>query len=247
MSKRTKARWLTSIQKHALSLDYAEALGVNTEKLIISQPDYGEQALEIADQLVSSGEVDLVVVDSVAALIPKAEIEGEIGELKVGLHARIMSQAMRKLAPAVYKSDCTLIFINQIRYKIGGYGNPETTTGGTALKFYSSVRLEVRRSTQVKEGVEVLGNVTKVKVAKNKLASPFKTAEFEIKYGVGVDKVKEIIDLGAQLGVIDKKGSHYYYSETKLGNGSNAVRATLDDNPELLTELEQKINQLLTE
>ena len=217
-------------------------MGVQTEDLIISQPDNGEQALEIADNLIRSGAIDLIVIDSVAALTPKAEIEGDMGDSKVGLHARLMSQALRKLTGTISKTNCTVIFINQLREKIGVmFGNPETTTGGNALKFYASVRLDIRRSTQIKDGEHVIGNRTKVKVVKNKVAPPFRVAEFDILYGEGISKLGEIIDLGTQYEVIQKSGSWFSYDGTKLGQGREGVKAILKDNPELAEEIEQKI------
>ena len=228
--------------EHAFDRFYAEKLGVQTEDLIISQPDNGEQALEIADNLIRSGAIDLIVIDSVAALTPKAEIEGDMGDSKVGLHARLMSQALRKLTGTISKTHCTVIFINQLREKIGVmFGNPETTTGGNALKFYASVRLYIRRSTQIKDGEHVIGNRTKVKVVKNKVAPPFRVAEFDILYGEGVSKMGEIIDLGTQYEVIQKSGSWFSYDGTKLGQGREGVKAILKDNPELAEEIEQKI------
>ena len=232
--------------EHAFDRGYAEKLGVNTEELIISQPDNGEQALEIADNLIRSGAIDLVVIDSVAALTPKAEIEGEMGESKVGLHARLMSQALRKLTGTISKTNCTLFFINQLREKIGVmFGNPETTTGGNALKFYASVRIDIRRSTQIKDGEEVVGNRIRVKVVKNKVAPPFRSAEFDIYYGEGISKAGELIDLGVQHGIIAKSGSWFSYGDTKLGQGRDAVRQLLKDNQELADELEVKIAAIL--
>jgi recombination protein RecA len=232
--------------EHAFDRGYAEKLGVNTEELIISQPDNGEQALEIADNLIRSGAIDLVVIDSVAALTPKAEIEGEMGESKVGLHARLMSQALRKLTGTISKTNCTLFFINQLREKIGVmFGNPETTTGGNALKFYASVRIDIRRSTQIKDGEEVVGNRIRVKVVKNKVAPPFRSAEFDIYYGEGISKAGELIDLGVLHGIINKSGSWFSYGDTKLGQGRDAVRQLLKDNQELADELEVKIAAVL--
>ena len=232
--------------EHAFDRAYAEKLGVNTEELIISQPDNGEQALEIADNLIRSGAIDLVVIDSVAALTPKAEIEGEMGESKVGLHARLMSQALRKLTGTISKTNCTCFFINQLREKIGVmFGNPETTTGGNALKFYASVRIDIRRSTQIKDGEEVVGNRIRVKVVKNKVAPPFRSAEFDIYYGEGISKAGELIDLGVQHGIIAKSGSWFSYGDTKLGQGRDAVRQLLKDNQELADELEVKIAAVL--
>ncbi len=232
--------------EHAFDRSYAEALGVDTEQLLISQPDNGEQALEIADNLISSGAVDLLIVDSVAALTPKAEIEGEMGDSKMGLHARLMSQALRKLTATISRSGCCVIFINQLRDKIGVmFGNPETTTGGNALKFYASVRIDIRKSGQLKEGEEVIGSRTKVKIVKNKVAPPFRKAEFDIIYGKGISKTGEIIDLGVELNVIKKSGSWFAYGDTKLGQGRDAVKQMLDDNVELAEELETKIVELL--
>jgi len=229
--------------EHAFDRYYAEKLGVDIENLIISQPDNGEQALEITDNLIRSGAIDIIVIDSVAALTPKSEIEGEMGDSKMGLHARLMSQALRKLTGSISKTNCTVIFINQLREKIGVmFGNPETTTGGNALKFYCSVRLDIRRSTQIKDSnSNVLGNKTRVKVVKNKVAPPFRTAEFDIMYGQGISKVGEIIDLGVDFEIINKAGSWFSYDETKLGQGRDAVKALLLDNPELMEELETKI------
>ena len=232
--------------EHAFDRAYAEKLGVNTEELIISQPDNGEQALEIADNLIRSGAIDLVVIDSVAALTPKAEIEGEMGDSKVGLHARLMSQALRKLTGTISKTNCTCFFINQLREKIGVmFGNPETTTGGNALKFYASVRIDIRRSTQIKDGEEVVGNRIRVKVVKNKVAPPFRSAEFDIYYGEGISKAGELIDLGVQHGIVTKSGSWFSYGDTKLGQGRDAVRQLLKDNQELADELEVKIAAVL--
>jgi len=229
--------------EHAFDRFYAEKLGVDIENLIISQPDNGEQALEIADNLIRSGAIDIIVVDSVAALTPKSEIEGEMGDSKMGLHARLMSQALRKLTGSISKTNCTVIFINQLREKIGVmFGNPETTTGGNALKFYASVRLDIRRSTQIKNSdSEVQGNKTRVKVVKNKVAPPFRTAEFDIMYGQGISKVGEIIDIGVDYEIIKKAGSWFSYADTKLGQGRDAVKNLLLDNPELMEELETKI------
>lgn len=234
--------------EHAFDRNYAEKLGVDIENLIISQPDNGEQALEIAENLIRSGAIDIVVIDSVAALTPKSEIEGEMGDSKMGLHARLMSQALRKLTGTISKTHCTVFFINQLREKIGVmFGNPETTTGGNALKFYASVRLDIRRSSQIKDGENVIGNRTKVKVVKNKVAPPFKTAEFDIMYGEGVSKTGEILDLAVEFEVIKKAGSWFSYGETKLGQGRDAVKALIKDNPELADELEQKIKDLIKE
>lgn len=228
--------------EHAFDRFYAEKLGVNIEELLISQPDNGEQALEIADQLIRSSAVDLVVVDSVAALTPKAEIEGEMGENKVGLQARLMSQALRKLTSNISKTNTCCIFINQLREKIGVmFGNPETTTGGNALKFYASIRLDIRRISQLKNGDEVVGNQTRVKVVKNKVAPPFRKAEFDIMYGKGISKAGEIVDLGVELNIVKKSGSWFSYGETKLGQGREAVKDLILDNPELAEELEAKI------
>ena len=234
--------------EHAFDRFYAEKLGVDIDNLIISQPDYGEQALEIADNLISSGAVDIVIIDSVAALTPKSEIEGEMGDSKMGLHARLMSQALRKLTGTINKTHCTVIFINQLREKIGVmFGNPETTTGGNALKFYASVRLDIRRKTQIKEGDRVLGNRAKVKVVKNKVAPPFQTTEFDIMYGQGVSKVGEILDFGVDYDIIKKSGSWFSYGDTKLGQGRDAVKALIADNPELAEELEAKIVEAMKE
>ncbi|MCY1635599.1 recombinase RecA [Marinifilum sp. D737] len=228
--------------EHAFDRFYAEKLGVDTENLLISQPDNGEQALEIADQLIRSSAIDLVVVDSVAALTPKAEIEGEMGDSKMGLQARLMSQALRKLTANINKTNTTCIFINQLREKIGVmFGNPETTTGGNALKFYASVRLDIRRIGQIKDGDEVNGNHTRVKVIKNKVAPPFRKAEFDIMYGEGISKTGEIIDLGVDYNIIKKSGSWFSYGDTKLGQGREAVKNLINDNPELAEELENKI------
>lgn len=233
--------------EHAFDRYYAEKLGVDIENLIISQPDNGEQALEITDNLIRSGAIDIIVIDSVAALTPKSEIEGEMGDSKMGLHARLMSQALRKLTGSISKTKCTVIFINQLREKIGVmFGNPETTTGGNALKFYASVRLDIRRSTQIKDSnSEAQGNKTRVKVVKNKVAPPFRTAEFDIMYGSGVSKVGEIIDLGVDFEIIKKSGSWFSYDDTKLGQGRDAVKILLQDNPELMEELEQKIKEAI--
>ena len=233
--------------EHAFDRFYAKKLGVDVDNLIISQPDHGEQALEIADNLIRSGAIDMVIVDSVAALTPKSEIEGEMGDSKMGLHARLMSQALRKLTASISKTKSTVIFINQLREKIGVmFGNPETTTGGNALKFYASVRLDIRRSTQIKDSNgDVAGNKTKVKVVKNKVAPPFKAAEFDIMYGEGISRVGEILDLGVEYEIIKKSGSWFSYGDTKLGQGRDAVKLLLEDNPELLEELESKIKEAL--
>jgi recombination protein RecA len=233
--------------EHAFDRFYAQNLKVNIDELIISQPDNGEQALEITDNLIRSGAIDIIVIDSVAALTPRSEIEGEMGDSKMGLHARLMSQALRKLTSNISKTNCTVIFINQLREKIGVmFGNPETTTGGNALKFYSSVRLDIRRSTQIKDtNGNVLGNKTRVKVVKNKVAPPFKLSEFDIMYSKGISKMGEIIDLGVNHGIIDKSGSWFSYGETKLGQGRDSVKAILNDNPDLCEELESKIVEAL--
>ncbi|PZX95337.1 recombinase RecA [Flavobacterium aquariorum] len=234
--------------EHAFDRNYAEKLGVDIENLIISQPDNGEQALEIAENLIRSGAIDIVVIDSVAALTPKSEIEGEMGDSKMGLHARLMSQALRKLTGTISKTNCTVFFINQLREKIGVmFGNPETTTGGNALKFYASVRLDIRRSTQIKDGENVLGNRTKVKVVKNKVAPPFKVAEFDIMYGEGISKTGEILDLAVEFEIIKKAGSWFSYGDTKLGQGRDAVKTLIKDNPELADELEVKIKNHIKE
>lgn len=232
--------------EHAFDRNYAEKLNVDIENLIISQPDNGEQALEIAENLIRSGAIDIVVIDSVAALTPKSEIEGEMGDSKMGLHARLMSQALRKLTGTISKTNCTVFFINQLREKIGVmFGNPETTTGGNALKFYASVRLDIRRSSQIKDGENVIGNRTKVKVVKNKVAPPFKTAEFDIMYGEGVSKTGEILDLAVEFEIIKKSGSWFSYGDTKLGQGRDAVKVMIKDNPELADELEHKIKEMI--
>ena len=235
--------------EHAFDRFYAEKLGVDLENLIISQPDNGEQALEIADNLVRSGAIDIIVIDSVAALTPKSEIEGEMGDSKMGLHARLMSQALRKLTGSISKTNCTMIFINQLREKIGVmFGNPETTTGGNALKFYASVRLDIRRSTQIKDSNSaVMGNKTRVKVVKNKVAPPFKLAEFDIMYGQGISKVGEILDIAVEHDIVKKAGSWFSYDDTKLGQGRDAVKALIKDNPELMDELEEKVRDKVNE
>ena len=232
--------------EHAFDRTYAVNLGVNIDTLLISQPDNGEQALEIADNLIRSGAIDIIVIDSVAALTPKAEIEGEMGDNKVGLQARLMSQALRKLTANISKTGTCCIFINQLREKIGVmFGNPETTTGGNALKFYASVRIDVRRTTQLKDGEEALGNRTRVKVVKNKMAPPFKKAEFDIVFGEGISKVGEIVDLGVEYGIIGKSGSWFSYGDQKLAQGREAVKQLLRDNPELCEEIEGKIREAL--
>ena len=234
--------------EHAFDRFYAEKLGVNTDELIVSQPDNGEQALEIADNLVRSGAIDILIIDSVAALTPKAEIEGEMGDARVGLQARLMSQALRKLTGTISKTNCSVIFINQLREKIGVmFGNPETTTGGNALKFYSSVRLDIRRSTQIKDGDKVIGNRTRVKVVKNKVAPPFRLAEFDIMYGLGISKAGELIDLGVEHDILTKSGSWFSYGETRLGQGRDTVKQLFIDNPELAEEVEAKIKAALAD
>lgn len=234
--------------EHAFDRFYAEKLGVDVDNLFISQPDNGEQALEITDQLIRSSAVDLVVVDSVAALTPKAEIEGEMGDSKVGLHARLMSQALRKLTSTIAKTNTTCIFINQLREKIGiMFGNPETTTGGNALKFYASVRLDIRKGSSIKDGDEIIGNITRVKVIKNKVAPPFRKAEFEIYFGEGISHLCEVFSLAVELGIIKKSGSWFSYGETKLGQGEDRVKDMLKDNPELMEELESKVMAYLDE
>ena len=232
--------------EHAFDRFYAEKLGVDLGELVISQPDNGEQALEIADNLIRSGAIDLIVIDSVAALTPRSEIEGEMGDSSVGVQARLMSKALRKLTSTISKAGCTCIFINQLRHKIGVmFGSPETTTGGNALKFYSSVRIDIRRSTQIKDGEKVLGNRTKIKIVKNKVAPPFRRAEFDLMYGEGISKTGEIIDLGVENGLIEKSGSWFSYNGGKLGQGRESVRNLLKDNPELMDELESKIKELI--
>src|SRR5436189_2540422 len=234
--------------EHAFDSSYAQKLGVDVDNLLISQPDYGEQALEIADRLILSGALDVVVIDSVAALVPKGELEGEMGDSKMGMQARLMSQALRKLTATISKTNCCCIFINQLRDKIGVmFGNPETTTGGNALKFYASVRLDIRRLAQIKDGDESIGNRVKVKVVKNKVAPPFRTAEFDIIFGEGISKLGEIIDMGVELGIVNKSGSWFSYGTDKLGQGRDAVRQLLTDNPELATELEGKIRARVKE
>ncbi len=233
--------------ENAFDRSYAEALGVDLSKLWISQPDTGEQALDIAENLIRSSAMDLIVIDSVAALTPKGEIEGDMGENRVGLQARLMSQALRKLAGIINKTQTTCIFINQLREKIGSYGNPETTTGGNALKYYASVRLDIRKSTPIKDSDnEVIGNLTKVKVAKNKVAPPFKKAEFDIMFGEGISKVGELVDAGAEMDIIHKSGSWYTYEDTKLGQGREAAKATLQENPELAELIESQIKEKLS-
>lgn len=230
--------------EHAFDKSYAQKLGIDVENLLVSQPDDGEQALEIADALIRSGAIDIIVIDSVAALVPKAEIEGDMGESKMGLQARLMSQALRKLTGTINKTGCICIFINQLREKIGVmFGNPETTTGGNALKFYASVRLDIRRIGQLKEGNDIIGNRTKVKVVKNKVAPPFRTVEFDIIYGEGVSKVGEIVDLGVEMDIVKKSGSWFSYNETKLGQGREAVKQLLLDNEELANEIEAKVKE----
>jgi recombination protein RecA len=234
--------------EHAFDSSYAKKLGVDVDNLLISQPDYGEQALEIADRLILSGALDVVVIDSVAALVPKSELEGEMGDSKMGLHARLMSQALRKLTATIAKTNCTCIFINQLREKIGVmFGNPETTTGGNALKFYASVRLDIRRMAQIKDGEEAIGNHVKVKVVKNKVAPPFRLAEFDIIYGEGISKVGEIIDMGVELGIIQKSGSWFSYNSDKLGQGRESVKQLMLDNPEMANEIEAKIREKIKE
>ncbi len=234
--------------EHAFDSNYARKLGVDVDNLLISQPDYGEQALEIADRLILSGALDVVVIDSVAALVPKGELEGEMGDSKMGLHARLMSQALRKLTATISKTNTICIFINQLREKIGVmFGNPETTTGGNALKFYASVRLDIRRMTQIKDGEEAIGNHVKVKVVKNKVAPPFRSAEFDIIFGEGISKMGEVIDMGVELGIINKSGSWFSYGSDKLGQGRDSVRQLLHDNPELAVEIEAKIRAKIKE
>ncbi|HEY0175667.1 MAG TPA: recombinase RecA, partial [Pedobacter sp.] len=233
--------------EHAFDKFYAKKLGVDVDNLLIAQPDNGEQALEIADNLIRSGAIDVIVIDSVAALVPKAEIEGEMGDSKMGLQARLMSQALRKLTGTISKTGCCCIFINQLREKIGVmFGNPETTTGGNALKFYASVRLDIRRTSQIKDSDEVSGNRVKVKIVKNKVAPPFRVAEFDVMFGQGISKVGEIIDLGVDFNIVKKAGSWFSYGDTKLGQGRDAVKQLLLDNPELADEIEQKIRAEVT-
>ena len=234
--------------EHAFDSSYAQKLGVDVDNLLISQPDYGEQALEIADRLILSGALDVVVIDSVAALVPKAELEGEMGDSKMGLHARLMSQALRKLTATISKTNTICIFINQLREKIGVmFGNPETTTGGNALKFYASVRLDIRRQAQIKDGDEAIGNRVKVKVVKNKVAPPFRSAEFDIVFGEGISKTGEILDMGVELGIVNKSGSWFSYNNDKLGQGRDTVKQLLHDNPELANEIETKIREKIKE
>lgn len=234
--------------EHAFDSVYAKRLGVDVDNLLISQPDYGEQGLEIADRLILSGALDVVVIDSVAALVPKSELEGEMGDSKMGMQARLMSQALRKLTATISKTNCCCIFINQLREKIGVmFGNPETTTGGNALKFYASVRLDIRRMAQIKDGDEAVGNRVKVKVVKNKVAPPFRIAEFDIIFGNGISKTGEIIDMGVEMGIVQKSGSWFSYDTTKLGQGRDAVKQLLTDNPELAAELEGKIRAKILE
>ncbi len=228
--------------EHAFDKFYAQKLGIDTANLLISQPDDGEQALEIADNLIRSGAIDVLVIDSVAALVPRAEIEGDMGDSKMGLHARLMSQALRKLTGTINKTGCVAIFINQLREKIGVmFGNPETTTGGNALKFYASIRLDIRRNAQIKDGDEIIGNRTKVKVAKNKVAPPFRVVEFDIMYGKGISRVGEVLDIAVEANIVQKSGSWFSYESTKLGQGRDSVKSLLEDNPELLAEIESKI------
>lgn len=234
--------------EHAFDSSYAQKLGVDVDNLLISQPDYGEQALEIADRLILSGALDVVVIDSVAALVPKSELEGEMGDSKMGLQARLMSQALRKLTATISKTNTICIFINQLREKIGVmFGNPETTTGGNALKFYSSVRLDIRRMAQIKDGEEAIGNRVKVKVVKNKVAPPFRSAEFDVVFGEGISKTGEIIDMGVELSIIQKSGSWFSYNNDKLGQGRDAVKQLLTDNPEMANEIETKIREKIKE
>ncbi len=232
--------------EHALDVAYAKRLGVDCDELLVSQPDTGEQALEIADMLVRSGAVDIIIVDSVAALVPRAEIEGEMGDSHMGLQARLMSQALRKLTATIGKTNTTLIFINQIRMKIGVvYGNPETTTGGNALKFYASIRIEIRKAAAIKEGQEILGNRTKIKVVKNKLAPPFKSIEFDLMYGEGISKTGELLDMGVELGIIDKSGAWYSYDGERIGQGRQNVKAFFTDNPDLFVKIQARVREAL--
>jgi recombination protein RecA len=234
--------------EHAFDSSYAQKLGVDIDNLLISQPDYGEQALEIADRLILSGALDVVVIDSVAALVPKSELEGEMGDSKMGLHARLMSQALRKLTATISKTNTICIFINQLREKIGVmFGNPETTTGGNALKFYASVRLDIRRMAQIKDGEEAVGNRVKVKVVKNKVAPPFRSAEFDVVFGEGISKMGEIVDMGVELGIVQKSGSWFSYGTDKLGQGRDTVKQLLHDNPELAAQIETKIREKIKE
>ncbi|RYY65996.1 recombinase RecA [Flaviaesturariibacter aridisoli] len=234
--------------EHAFDSAYAQKLGVDIDNLLISQPDYGEQALEIADRLILSGALDVVVIDSVAALVPKGELEGEMGDSKMGLQARLMSQALRKLTATISKTNTICIFINQLREKIGVmFGNPETTTGGNALKFYASVRLDIRRMTQIKDGEEAIGNRVKVKVVKNKVAPPFRTAEFDLVFGEGISKIGEILDMGVEMGIVQKSGSWFSYNSDKLGQGREGVKGLLKDNPALADEIEGKIREKIKE
>ena len=233
--------------EHALDPVYAQKLGVNLNELLVAQPDFGEQALEIADELISSAAVDMVIIDSVAALVPKAEIEGDMGDAQVGLHARMMSKAMRKLAGVISKTDTIAVFINQIREKVGiMFGNPETTTGGRALKFYSTIRLEVRKGEAIKQGTEVVGNRVKIKVAKNKVAPPFKTAEFDLMYGEGYSRTGSILDMGVEFEIIDKSGAYFSYKGERLGQGKENAKKFLREHPEMSAEIESKIREVLT-
>ena len=232
--------------EHAFDKFYGEKIGIDTNELLISQPDDGEQALEIADNLIRSGAIDVIVIDSVAALVPRAELEGDMGDSKMGLHARLMSQALRKLTGTINKTGCICIFINQLREKIGVmFGNPETTTGGNALKFYASVRIDIRRIGSIKDGVDIIGNRVKVKVAKNKVAPPFRVVEFDIMYGQGISKAGEVVDLGVENNVIQKSGSWFSYGETRLGQGRDSVKQLLLDNPEMMDEIEGKIFDII--
>lgn len=248
MQKRKKKGGICAIidAEHAFDASYARKLGVDVDNLIISQPDYGEQALEIADRLISSGAIDVVVIDSVAALVPKGELEGEMGDSKMGLQARLMSQALRKLTATINRTGCCCIFINQLREKIGVmFGNPETTTGGNALKFYASVRLDIRRISQIKDGDVASGNRTRVKVVKNKVAPPFRQVEFDIIFGEGISKIGEVIDMGVDLGILQKSGSWFSYGDSKIGQGRDAVKNFLTDNPEMMEEIEGRIREML--